>query len=202
MSSERAIPIRCLPADESNFVWDLALSKLYTNCLLSTLNARQRLAKVSATSGSVQQRNNSHGPMISPTPPMGRRNVRRNYYFVPRRSFVRLQPDHSVRPCGDNVSGADAGTIQRRIGSSAVYELDTQKPTYDVETAYGVPPRDEYGIQVTKVCADLRVRSARFDFLTAARRSSSAWRTLSRSRTRSSGLNLPILFWEPVAVIP
>ncbi|KAJ7301124.1 hypothetical protein DFH08DRAFT_979062 [Mycena albidolilacea] len=26
-----------------NFVWDLSLSKLYTNCLMSTLNARQRL---------------------------------------------------------------------------------------------------------------------------------------------------------------
>ncbi|KAJ7119022.1 hypothetical protein C8R44DRAFT_878540 [Mycena epipterygia] len=124
-----------LPHAAVNFVWDLALSKLYTNCLMSTLNARQRLNKASATSGSVQQRNNSHGPMMSPNLPTGRRH-----------------PDHS-----------------RHISSSAVYELDTQKPTYDVEAAYGVPPRDEYGIQVTKVCAALRVRSACFDLLTATK---------------------------------
>jgi hypothetical protein len=36
------------------------------------------------------------------------------------------------------------------MDSSAMYELDTQKSTYDVESGF-VPAREEYGIQVTKV---------------------------------------------------
>ncbi|KAJ7501118.1 hypothetical protein B0H11DRAFT_2224950 [Mycena galericulata] len=58
-----------LPRYAVNFVWDLALSKLYSNCLLSSLNARQSLNNVSHLSNSVshlsafqQQRN----VMVSP----------------------------------------------------------------------------------------------------------------------------------------
>jgi hypothetical protein len=36
------------------------------------------------------------------------------------------------------------------MDSSAMYELDTQKSTSDVESDF-VPVREEYGIQVTKV---------------------------------------------------
>jgi len=46
-----------LPHYAVNFVWDLCLSKLYTNCLLSTLNARQKLNIVSHQSTFQQQRN-------------------------------------------------------------------------------------------------------------------------------------------------
>ncbi|KAF7359096.1 MFS domain-containing protein [Mycena sanguinolenta] len=50
-----------------DFVWDLTLSKLYTNCLLSTLNARQSLNSQSASGGiSDQRRNQSHG-LVNPT---------------------------------------------------------------------------------------------------------------------------------------
>ncbi|KAJ7490998.1 hypothetical protein FB451DRAFT_1389739 [Mycena latifolia] len=111
-----------LPHAAINFTFDLALSKLYTNCLMSTLNARQSLNNVSAT-GAVsneQRRNNSHGLIGNPTSPTGRRH-----------------PD----------------TFDHRaMDSSGIYELDTQKAVgYDVEATYGVPAREEYGIQVTKV---------------------------------------------------
>ncbi|KAJ7078730.1 hypothetical protein B0H15DRAFT_1000913 [Mycena belliarum] len=46
-----------LPHYAVNFVWDLALSKLYSNCLMSTLNARQRLNNASHSSTFQQQRN-------------------------------------------------------------------------------------------------------------------------------------------------
>ncbi|KAJ7107244.1 hypothetical protein C8R43DRAFT_1140339 [Mycena crocata] len=110
-----------LPRAAINFVWDLALSKLYTNCLMSTLNARQALNTVSATGGvSGGQRNASQGFVGNhPTSPTGRRHD----------TF-----DHS-----------------RHMDSSAVYELETQKSVYDVEASYGKPAHEDYGIQVTKV---------------------------------------------------
>ncbi|KAJ7110728.1 hypothetical protein C8R43DRAFT_162622 [Mycena crocata] len=46
-----------LPHYAVNFVWDLALSKLYSNCLMSTLNARQKLNSASHASTFQQQRN-------------------------------------------------------------------------------------------------------------------------------------------------
>ncbi|KAJ7635791.1 hypothetical protein DFH06DRAFT_1220420 [Mycena polygramma] len=46
-----------LPHEAVNFVYDLSLSKLYSNCLLSTLNARQRLNSASHQSTFQQQRN-------------------------------------------------------------------------------------------------------------------------------------------------
>ncbi|KAJ6630310.1 hypothetical protein B0H10DRAFT_2207988 [Mycena sp. CBHHK59/15] len=113
-----------LPHAAVNFIWDLALSKLYTNCLMSTLNARVGLNNVSATGVSGQQRNNSHGLVQPPTSPTGRRHA--------------LQQESFVDP-------------SRRMDSSGVYELETQKSTYDVEASYGIPHHEEYGIQVTKV---------------------------------------------------
>ncbi|GLB38883.1 hypothetical protein LshimejAT787_0600450 [Lyophyllum shimeji] len=46
-----------LPHTALNFLWDLALSKLYTNCLMSTLNARASLNEKAHSS--------SHGQRIS-----------------------------------------------------------------------------------------------------------------------------------------
>jgi len=46
-----------LPHYAVNFVWDLALSKLYSNCLMSTLNARHKLNNASHQSTFQQQRN-------------------------------------------------------------------------------------------------------------------------------------------------
>ncbi|KAJ3795174.1 hypothetical protein GGU11DRAFT_249769 [Lentinula aff. detonsa] len=41
-----------LPHTAINFIWDLALAKLYTNCLMSTLNARSALVNNGQTSNS------------------------------------------------------------------------------------------------------------------------------------------------------
>ncbi|KAH9485872.1 hypothetical protein JR316_0002787 [Psilocybe cubensis] len=38
-----------LPHTALNFLWDLSLSKLYTNCLLSTLNAREELQELAGS---------------------------------------------------------------------------------------------------------------------------------------------------------
>jgi hypothetical protein len=46
-----------LPHYAVNFVWDLALSKLYSNALMSTLNGRQKLNAASHASTFQQQRN-------------------------------------------------------------------------------------------------------------------------------------------------
>jgi hypothetical protein len=61
-----------LPHTALNFLWDLALSKLYTNCLLSTLNARQSLQEttgyqsqqrhISSSGGNRRQENAIDGP--------------------------------------------------------------------------------------------------------------------------------------------
>ncbi|CAK5266948.1 unnamed protein product [Mycena citricolor] len=53
-----------LPHYAVNFIWDLALSKLYSNCLLSTLNARAKLN--SASHGSTYQQHQPRGYVISP----------------------------------------------------------------------------------------------------------------------------------------
>ncbi|KAJ3892911.1 hypothetical protein GG344DRAFT_75477 [Lentinula edodes] len=50
----------------SNFLWDLSLSKLYTNCLLSNLNARSRILSSSQNSQSGAFRN-----AMDPTSPRG-----------------------------------------------------------------------------------------------------------------------------------
>jgi len=89
-----------------NFVWDLALSKLYTNCLMSTLNARQHLNTQSASGGlSDQRRNNSHGLVGVSSPRTPKQ----------RETFV----EHS-----------------RHMDSSGTYELDAQKSAYDVESGF------------------------------------------------------------------
>jgi len=113
-----------LPHAAVNFIWDLALSKLYTNCLMSTLNARQGLNGLSSSNAGIseQRRNASGGLVAQVTSPSGR--TRHPDTFV----------DHT-----------------RHIDSSA-YELETQKSGYDVESGFHMPAtREEYGIQVTKV---------------------------------------------------
>ncbi|KAF7315001.1 MFS domain-containing protein [Mycena indigotica] len=115
-----------LPHAAVNFVWDLALSKLYTNCLMSTLNSRQSLNSGVSGSGVASENrrvnNNTHGfiggqQATSPT------------------SRIR-NPDTFV----------DA--------SRHTYELETQKSgydSYDVESGFARPHHEEFGIQVTKV---------------------------------------------------
>ncbi|CAK5263981.1 unnamed protein product [Mycena citricolor] len=45
-----------LPHAAVNFIWDLALSKLYTNCLMSTLNSRASLNDMSGTRNTSEPR--------------------------------------------------------------------------------------------------------------------------------------------------
>ncbi|KAJ7655500.1 hypothetical protein B0H17DRAFT_1213966 [Mycena rosella] len=61
-----------LPHAAINFIFDLALSKLYTNCLMSTLNSRQKLNIIPGGGASEQRRNTSYGLM--PTSPAPRRH--------------------------------------------------------------------------------------------------------------------------------
>jgi len=56
-----------LPHYAVNFVWDLSLSKLYSNCLMSTLNARQKLNSASHQSTFQQRRS----VVLSPRPGAG-----------------------------------------------------------------------------------------------------------------------------------
>ncbi|KAJ6567141.1 hypothetical protein B0H19DRAFT_720124 [Mycena capillaripes] len=79
-------------------VFDLALSKLYTNCLMSTLNARAGLNGVSASGGiSDQRRNNSRGLVANPTSPTRGRHVRSAPVSLFCDSLIpRLQPDTFV----------------------------------------------------------------------------------------------------------
>ncbi|KAF4588806.1 hypothetical protein EYR40_010361 [Pleurotus pulmonarius] len=58
-----------LPHTALNFIWDLALSKLYSNCLLSTLNARASLLNIpssGSSNGNMNRNISSGGPRRHP----------------------------------------------------------------------------------------------------------------------------------------
>ncbi|KAK7035944.1 MFS domain-containing protein [Favolaschia claudopus] len=87
---------------DGDFVWDLALSKLYTNCLMSTLNARQSLNSQSASGGiSDQRRNASHGLVM-------------NQSARPR------QPETFV----DNTRHMDSSAIYELDAQKSVYDVE------------------------------------------------------------------------------
>jgi len=110
-----------LPHAAINFVWDLALSKLYTNCLMSTLNARQTLNNVSASGGvSGGQRNASH--MVNPTSPSGRRH---------QESYL------------EQTRHMDSSAVYELDTQKSAYDVEA---AYGVPTR-----NEEFGIQVTKV---------------------------------------------------
>ncbi|KAJ7084672.1 hypothetical protein C8R44DRAFT_894116 [Mycena epipterygia] len=44
-----------LPGETVNFIWSIPLSKLYSNCLMSTLNARNNLRDTALSAGRAQQ---------------------------------------------------------------------------------------------------------------------------------------------------
>ncbi|KAM6492032.1 hypothetical protein JOM56_011756 [Amanita muscaria] len=119
----------------SNFLWDLALSKLYTNCLLSTLNARANLNNTTSLSRGQQV-------LSSETATFGRK---------PNDGFLDL--GHAeVRPFSDNVSDIDKP--QQAGSTSSYFELnETQSPQKTVFDATSSFSRQdvEYGITVTKV---------------------------------------------------
>ncbi|KAJ7494351.1 hypothetical protein B0H11DRAFT_1858136 [Mycena galericulata] len=113
-----------LPHAAVNFIWDLALSKLYTNCLMSTLNARAGLNGVSSGGGVSAQRNASH--MVNPTSPTGRRHGE---------SFL----DHGRH--------MDSSAVYELDTQKSPYDAEA---TYGIPPPQDYV-RTDYGIQVTKV---------------------------------------------------
>lgn len=81
-----------------NFIWDLALSKLYANCLLSTLNARASLNDFTM---------NSSAQRIASVP--ARRVIHVSFYLESNSEFscrlmasLGTQASVDLDPCGDN----------------------------------------------------------------------------------------------------
>ncbi|KAF5355610.1 hypothetical protein D9757_012905 [Collybiopsis confluens] len=123
-----------LPHNGLNFIWDLTLAKLYTNCLMSTLNARAGLMKSSENNGSSG---------------LPHRNPLEN-------SSSRRERESRVRP-KERFGFPDATSPSMVSAPSNVYELENTK-TFEaaVESEGRYSPssyhRDvEFGITVTKV---------------------------------------------------
>ncbi|KAJ7348848.1 hypothetical protein DFH08DRAFT_863617 [Mycena albidolilacea] len=139
-----------LPHFAVDFVWDLALSKLYTNCLMSTLNARQRIHIPSPNSTlSEQRRATSHGLVVSPSTPRTTKHV-----DTPRHTdssgIYELDTQKANYTTYDVESGYpptheeyDVQVPKHHMDSSRIYELEAPKPT---ESGYAPG-----GIQVTKI---------------------------------------------------
>ncbi|KAJ3507118.1 hypothetical protein NLJ89_g6485 [Agrocybe chaxingu] len=117
-----------LPHTALNFLWDLALSKLYANCLLSTLNARSGLQEL--TGYHSQQRNVVSSGAI-------RRQQQDSSLEAGVGAPVSIAGNRSSRDVDSEAS------VQHIFGST-MYELDTRK-SFDHRSEM------EYGIQITKV---------------------------------------------------
>ncbi|KAL0958473.1 hypothetical protein HGRIS_000612 [Hohenbuehelia grisea] len=102
------------PRAALNFLWDLALSKLYVNCLLSTLNARAALNNI------------SNGPNMLTSPSFQSPNTRRQHHIStmedPESGSYELRSKHlSVSPHSaksrefDLASGIQVTTVVERL---------------------------------------------------------------------------------------
>ncbi|KAF8328002.1 hypothetical protein F5887DRAFT_1009489 [Amanita rubescens] len=110
-----------LPHTGLNFLWDLALSKLYSNCLLSTLNAR------AALSNNMSSGNSRHRGLSG---------------LVRNSTFAR-------RPPTESLSGIEEGHEQTRYSyNPSVYDPDhsPRKPAFAPTSS-----DPGYGITITKV---------------------------------------------------
>ncbi|KAJ3752097.1 hypothetical protein EV360DRAFT_75657 [Lentinula raphanica] len=120
-----------LPHTGLNFLWDLTLAKLYTNCLMSTLNARASLLRHSQNSSSGAQRN-----AREPSMPRGSLRISRlrpiDRYVEHPRSIMTAPHVYEL----DNTQTFDS--TQSRSGGKTPYSLHEHQ---DVEL----------GITVTKV---------------------------------------------------
>ncbi|KAJ3935872.1 MAG: hypothetical protein NXY57DRAFT_988132 [Lentinula lateritia] len=100
-----------LPHTAINFTWDLALAKLYTNCLMSTLNARSALVNRSQTSTS--------GMFINVVDSASQKDTRR-------------QTSSTMVKFANNLHGLESGT-------SDAYELESAKTVeavHDQDSSY------------------------------------------------------------------
>ncbi|KAF5324081.1 hypothetical protein D9619_011225 [Psilocybe cf. subviscida] len=102
-----------LPHTALNFIWDLALSKLYSNCLLSTLNARSSTSDNSGHHASQQRQVASSGGGCAGAGVAGNRRQQ------------------------DSPSDVPAYGLQHILGSS-LYDLDVQRSSSHSDIEYGV----------------------------------------------------------------
>lgn len=66
-----------------NFLWDLALSKLYSNCLLSTLNARASLNNMSSSNSRHRGLSGLvHNSTFARRPAVGQKLSGRDYVLI------------------------------------------------------------------------------------------------------------------------
>ncbi|KIK65239.1 hypothetical protein GYMLUDRAFT_39603 [Collybiopsis luxurians FD-317 M1] len=117
-----------LPHNGLNFIWDLTLAKLYTNCLMSTLNARAGFMNSS-------QNNPSSG-------------LQRHALENSIRQDSRVRPKERF-----TFSGAHSPSI---ISTPQVYELENAKTFEATQSDGRTTPYDyhrdvEFGITVTRV---------------------------------------------------
>jgi hypothetical protein len=126
-----------LPHTALNFIWDLALSKLYTNCLLSTLNAR--LSLQGSTKSSLDHHSAPrHNPVAIPS----------------RRNDFSMDPMPLARgPAYPHNTTSSGGSVQHFIRS---YDVEIGKP-FDRDPDVG------YGITITKVIERKDDRSGSLD---------------------------------------
>ncbi|KAF5327055.1 hypothetical protein D9619_005009 [Psilocybe cf. subviscida] len=105
-----------LPHTALNFLWDLALSKLYSNCLLSTLNARSSVADSMAYSSqqrhaiSSRGQRNKHDTMMDSPAHTGSSL----YDLNPRKSIL----SHSDMEYGVTVTKVTTFALQNASGCS------------------------------------------------------------------------------------
>ncbi|KAL0573854.1 hypothetical protein V5O48_008095 [Marasmius crinis-equi] len=110
-----------------NFIWDLMLSKLYANCLMSTLNARASLrGDMDRSGGNGPSSRDGRTGGLEPSM-MSTRD---------RRQTTRFNQSHNVP-----------------LSPSAVYELENTKSFGGISQSSA--PDMEYGITITKVVEHL-----------------------------------------------
>lgn len=144
-----------------NFLWDLALSKLYANCLLSTLNARMTIKE--ASHGSLNQRQMGCGSSGT----TGHANVNVNVNCQYRRGTpggVGANGLLNTVHTGDvayNLSGAHSN-LASTTSHNSVFEMDEASSQNKSRTSLfgeknsSMCQKDlEYGITVTKVVETL-----------------------------------------------
>ncbi|KAF9445151.1 hypothetical protein P691DRAFT_710809 [Macrolepiota fuliginosa MF-IS2] len=112
-----------------NFIWDLALTKLYANCLLSTLNARAGLKEITSQSGQRQVSTFGTGT---------------------RRHVSSMSTWYSQIPTSSQTAFAEPHTPIHM--QSSVFEMEQKSYDRSYERSSRSQHDDvEYGITVTKV---------------------------------------------------
>uniref|UniRef100_A0A0W0G955 DUF6534 domain-containing protein n=1 Tax=Moniliophthora roreri TaxID=221103 RepID=A0A0W0G955_MONRR len=118
-----------LPRTALNFLWDLTLSKLYANCLLSTLNARAALNELTKGNPSSNQNRNI---IMDPAPT---RETRRQTGRYTETRSVPLSPSYELE------SSKSLGQTQYSSHEDVEYGITVTKV---VESRTDPSPRDSW----------------------------------------------------------